>query len=128
MSRNAYAPCDEVGCDRSPANGDVLYRVNPKGEIGVFMCQQHRDAVWAQAKLVRCVCSRCDGPGPRPTGTNCPECGCATPGSVSPDGPEFGPFCSHCGGDRIKRWPADPDGYGCAEDIYHFEMDPPDEH
>jgi hypothetical protein len=31
MGRTAHTPCDEPGCDRSPANGDVLYRVNPKG-------------------------------------------------------------------------------------------------
>lgn len=24
-------------------------------------------------------CSRCDGPGPRPRSSSCPECGCATP-------------------------------------------------
>ncbi|AEJ94160.1 hypothetical protein THIBAULT_48 [Mycobacterium phage Thibault] len=34
---------------------------------------------------------------------------------------EYGPFCSHCGGDRREREPGDPDGYGCLENIYHFE-------
>jgi hypothetical protein len=45
MSRNAYTPCDSPGCTRSPVNGDVLFRVNPKGELGVFMCEQHAFAV-----------------------------------------------------------------------------------
>lgn len=46
MSRNAYTTCDEPGCDRSPANGDALFRVNPKGEPGVFMCKEHEAATW----------------------------------------------------------------------------------
>lgn len=35
--------------------------------------------------------------------------------------PDFGPFCSHCGGDRQQREPADRDGLGCIENIYHSE-------
>ncbi|AEJ94156.1 hypothetical protein THIBAULT_52 [Mycobacterium phage Thibault] len=34
---------------------------------------------------------------------------------------EYSPFCSHCGGDRGRREPADLDGYGCLENIYHSE-------
>jgi hypothetical protein len=41
MSRNAHTPCDEPGCDRSPFKGDILFRVNPKGEKGIFMCNKH---------------------------------------------------------------------------------------
>ena len=41
MSRTAYTPCDWPECDRSPANGHMLFRVNPKGQKGVFMCQEH---------------------------------------------------------------------------------------
>lgn len=44
--RNAFTTCDEPGCDRSPAKGDALYRVNPKGEIGIFMCDEHEKATW----------------------------------------------------------------------------------
>lgn len=44
--RNAYTPCDEPRCDRSPAKGDVLYMVNPKGEIGIFMCAEHEVGTW----------------------------------------------------------------------------------
>lgn len=46
MTRNGYTTCDEPGCDRSPANGDALYRVNPKGEKGIFMCKEHEKATW----------------------------------------------------------------------------------
>lgn len=45
-----------------------------------------------------------------------------------PDGPrpfapeDIGPpFCSACGGDRGPREPADADGLGCLENIYHTE-------
>lgn len=46
MSRTAHTPCDYISddgrqCDRSPVNGDVLYRMNPKGEAGIFMCEEH---------------------------------------------------------------------------------------
>ena len=51
MGRNAYDPRDEDGCDRSPANGHPLFRVNPKGEAGVFMCSEHHDAVEREARL-----------------------------------------------------------------------------
>lgn len=51
MSRNAYTSCDyEGGCNRSPANGDALYRVNPKGETGIFMCAEHRDEIEREAE------------------------------------------------------------------------------
>lgn len=33
----------------------------------------------------------------------------------------LGPFCSSCGGDRGPRVPADSDGLGCLENIYHTE-------
>lgn len=53
MGRTAHTTCDEPGCDRSPANGDVLYRVNPKGEKGIFMCKEHEAQTWDNAKIVR---------------------------------------------------------------------------
>jgi hypothetical protein len=46
MGRTAHTPCDEPGCGRSPVNGDVLYRVNPKGEKGIFMCEEHEADTW----------------------------------------------------------------------------------
>jgi hypothetical protein len=52
MGRTAYTTCDEPGCERAPANGDVLYRVNPKGEKGIFMCDKHAAATW-QPGIVR---------------------------------------------------------------------------
>lgn len=52
MARTAYTVCDEDGCDRSPANGDALFRVNPKGEKGIFMCREHADATWEGAEMV----------------------------------------------------------------------------
>lgn len=40
--RTAYTPCDYPGCDLSPAkDGVALFRVNVKGETGVFMCPRH---------------------------------------------------------------------------------------
>lgn len=38
---NAETPCAEEGCDRSAAQGYALYRVNPKGEKGIFKCSEH---------------------------------------------------------------------------------------
>lgn len=46
---NAYTLCAQDYCVRSPADGDVLYRVNPKGEPGVFMCREHADDVEREA-------------------------------------------------------------------------------
>lgn len=43
MARNGYTPCDFEECKRSPVNGDALFRVNPKGEPGVFMCYEHAE-------------------------------------------------------------------------------------
>lgn len=34
---------------------------------------------------------------------------------------DLGPFCTACGGDRGERLPADSDGLGCLENIYHTE-------
>lgn len=48
MSRNAYTPCDEKGCTLTPMDGP-MFRVNPKGEIGVFMCRAHAEAVEREA-------------------------------------------------------------------------------
>ncbi len=39
------------------------------------------------------------------------------------ENPDFGPFCSHCGGDRGIREPGDLDGLGCLENIYHRETE-----
>ncbi len=36
--------CDEYGCARTVDDGP-LYRVNPKGEPGIFMCKDHTIAV-----------------------------------------------------------------------------------
>lgn len=49
MSRTGLDPCDESGCDRTPADGYVLYRVNPKGQPGVYMCREHAEAVEREA-------------------------------------------------------------------------------
>jgi hypothetical protein len=43
---NAYTPCAQDGCDRSPATGHPLFRVNPKGEAGIFMCADHEAGTW----------------------------------------------------------------------------------
>lgn len=45
VPRNGYTPCAADGCDRSPATGDALHRVNPKGERGIFMCERHARVV-----------------------------------------------------------------------------------
>ena len=45
VARNGLTPCAVDGCDRSPATGDALHRVNPKGELGIFMCTTHARAV-----------------------------------------------------------------------------------
>lgn len=50
MARNAHTPCDEPGCARSPARGDALFRVNPKGEAGIFMCKEHEAATWSDPR------------------------------------------------------------------------------
>jgi hypothetical protein len=44
MARTAYTPCDWPDCDRSPAGGWALLRVNPTGQRGVFMCAEHAGA------------------------------------------------------------------------------------
>lgn len=44
MARTAYTPCDWPDCDRSPVDGWALFRVNPKGETGIFMCSEHAGA------------------------------------------------------------------------------------
>lgn len=41
MARRFDTPCAFEGCDRSNANGHALFRINPKGEPGIFMCKQH---------------------------------------------------------------------------------------
>lgn len=33
--------CDEWGCEKTVEDG-ALYRVNPKGRPGIFMCAEHR--------------------------------------------------------------------------------------
>jgi len=40
-SRTGHTPCDTEGCDRSPARGHPLFRANPRGEPGIFLCDQH---------------------------------------------------------------------------------------
>jgi hypothetical protein len=32
--------CQQEGCDKTVSDGPLI-RVNPKGERGVFMCQEH---------------------------------------------------------------------------------------
>lgn len=39
--RTGYTPCDWPECDRSPADGWALLRVNPTGQKGIFMCSEH---------------------------------------------------------------------------------------
>lgn len=41
--------CDEFGCDRTVQDG-VLWRVNPKGEPGIFMCGEHAKAALGMAE------------------------------------------------------------------------------
>jgi hypothetical protein len=36
--------CDAEGCTKTVENG-VLWRVNPKGVKGIFMCGEHRQIV-----------------------------------------------------------------------------------
>lgn len=43
MGRTAYTPCDYPECNRTPADGWALFRVNPKGQTGIFMCSEHSD-------------------------------------------------------------------------------------
>ncbi len=42
--RNGYTPCDWPGCDRSIVTGWALFRVNPTGQTGIFMCSEHAGA------------------------------------------------------------------------------------
>lgn len=52
MGRNAYTSCDEKDCKRSPVNGHPLYRVNPKGQTGIFMCREHAEKVEKEARRI----------------------------------------------------------------------------
>lgn len=53
IPRTAYTPCAWDGCERSPANKDPLFRVNPTGETGIFMCAEHKTAVDAPPREPR---------------------------------------------------------------------------
>lgn len=48
--RDAHTPCAWPGCTRAAARGDVLVRVNPKGEPGIWMCRDDA-AVYADAEM-----------------------------------------------------------------------------
>lgn len=37
--------CDEDGCTKTVQDGP-LFRVNPKGQPGIFMCREHEEATW----------------------------------------------------------------------------------
>lgn len=39
--------CDEVGCTAT-VNDGPLYRANPKGRKGIFMCKDHEAQTWAE--------------------------------------------------------------------------------
>jgi hypothetical protein len=41
IPRTQVTPCAVDGCGKT----DALFRVNPKGERGIFMCLQHARAV-----------------------------------------------------------------------------------
>lgn len=38
-------PCAESGCEITPQDAP-LFRVNPKGESGIFMCREHEETTW----------------------------------------------------------------------------------
>ena len=42
--RTGYTPCDWPGCEHSIVNGWALFRVNPTGQRGIFMCSEHAGA------------------------------------------------------------------------------------
>lgn len=39
--RTGYTPCDWPECEHSIVNGWALFRVNPTGQRGIFMCSEH---------------------------------------------------------------------------------------
>jgi hypothetical protein len=39
-SKRVGRDCQQVGCDQTVSDGPLI-RVNPKGERGVFMCEEH---------------------------------------------------------------------------------------
>lgn len=41
VGRYVFTPCAVDGCERSPAAGDALHRVNLYGVEGIFMCGEH---------------------------------------------------------------------------------------
>lgn len=64
--RTAYTPCDFQGCTRSPARDKIpLFRVNPTGETGIFMCAAHAAEVDALPREP----SRIAGPAASPPDT-----------------------------------------------------------
>lgn len=46
---NAFTTCAEDGCARCAADGHVMWRVNTKGQKGIFMCGEHAEAVEREA-------------------------------------------------------------------------------
>lgn len=46
---NAITPCAFDGCVRTVHEGFAFFRVNPKGEKGIFMCLDHAKEVNAWA-------------------------------------------------------------------------------
>jgi uncharacterized Zn finger protein (UPF0148 family) len=50
---DAYTPCAYGDCERCPADGTPLFRVNPKGERGIFMCAEHKQIVDAPPREPR---------------------------------------------------------------------------
>ncbi len=39
----AYSTCAFPGCDHRPIDGWAMYRVNPKGQPGIWMCKEHSE-------------------------------------------------------------------------------------
>ena len=44
MVRTGYTPCDWPDCPRTIVDGWALFRVNPTGQTGIFMCSEHAGA------------------------------------------------------------------------------------
>lgn len=49
LGKQGGRDCDAEGCTRTVGDG-VLHRVNPKGQSGIFMCEEHARFVdsWEQ--------------------------------------------------------------------------------
>lgn len=62
VPRTAYTPCEWPECDRSPVGGWALFRVNPTGQKGIFMCSEHAGRSPKEvADVMDAVAARVDG-------------------------------------------------------------------